>query len=134
MIDMAEAITRRGRTVVIIQSALIALMAAASVFISWHAAASLIAGGLIAMLMAWMLRRTMAKATRAAVEDPGASMRMMYVGAGVRFFVLLALMAAAIGLAKFDPLFVVGGFVVALVAGALAAKGQDSGRPDARGG
>ncbi|HHQ69051.1 MAG TPA: ATP synthase subunit I [Halothiobacillaceae bacterium] len=134
MIDMAEAITRRGRTIVVVQSSLIVLMAVASVFVSLHAATSALAGGLIAMLMAWMLRRTMTRATRAAVEDPGASMRMMYIGAGMRFFVLLALMAFAIGLVDLDPRFVVGGFVVVLVAGVLAAKGQDSGHPDARGG
>lgn len=133
MIDMAAAITRRARTIVLTQALLIAIMTLASLLVGVLASVSALVGGLIAMLISWMLRRNMTHATRVAVEDPGKSMRTMYVGAGVRFFVLLGAMAVAIGLGGLEPLYVVGAFVVALVAGALAAKGQDSGRPDVRG-
>ncbi|MFO7808009.1 ATP synthase subunit I [Guyparkeria sp.] len=126
---MAEAITRRGRRVVTLQLIVLALAGGASLVESAHASLSAAGGVVVAMLLAWMLRRTMARATELAVESPQQSMNTMYLGAAVRFVALLALMAVGLGLLKLDARFMVGAFVVALVVGVLAARGQDSGRP-----
>ncbi len=131
MSRMAEAITRRGRRVVQVQLALLVLFAGAAFFHSPHAALSAAAGVVVAMVLAWMLRRSMARATELAVESPQQSMNMMYLGAAVRFVALLALMAAGLGLLGLDARFMVGAFVAAMIAGVLAARGQDSGRPTA---
>lgn len=129
MSRMAEAITRRGRRVVTIQLIVLALAAGLALLHSPHAAMSAAAGVAVAMLLAWMLRRSMARATELAVESPQQSMNTMYLGAAVRFVALLALMAVGLGLLKLDARFMVGAFVVAMIAGVLAARGQDSGRP-----
>lgn len=129
MSRMAEAITRRGRRVVTLQLIVLALAGGASLVESAHASLSAAGGVVVAMLLAWMLRRTMARATELAVESPQQSMNTMYLGAAVRFVALLALMAVGLGLLKLDARFMVGAFVVALVVGVLAARGQDSGRP-----
>ncbi|MFN2382008.1 MAG: ATP synthase subunit I [Guyparkeria sp.] len=126
---MAEAITRRGRRVVTIQLIVLALATGLALLHSPFAALSAGAGVVVAMLLAWMLRRTMARATELAVESPQQSMNTMYLGAAMRFLALLALMAVGLGLLKLDARFVVGAFVVAMIAGVLAARGQDSGRP-----
>lgn len=126
---MAEAITRRGRRVVTVQLIVLLLAVGAAQLHSLHAALSAAGGVAVAMLLAWMLRRTMARATELAVESPQQSMNTMYLGAAVRFVALLALMAVGLGLLKLDARFMVGAFVVAMVVGVLAARGQDSGRP-----
>lgn len=126
---MAEAITRRGRRVVAVQSTVLVLGAGLALLHSPHAALSVVGGVAVAMLLAWMLRRTMARATELAVESPQQSMNTMYLGAALRFVSLLVLMAGGLGLLKLDARFMVGAFAVALVAGVLAARGQDSGRP-----
>ncbi|QGT79458.1 hypothetical protein GM160_11550 [Guyparkeria halophila] len=132
MSRMAEAITRRGRRVVTVQLAVLALGAGLALLHSPHAALSAAGGVAVAMLLAWMLRRSMARATELAVESPQQSMNTMYLGAAVRFVALLALMAVGLGLLKLDARFMVGAFVVAMIAGVLAARGQDSGRPTDR--
>ena len=129
---MAEAITRRGRRVVTVQLAVLVLGAGLALLHSPHAALSAVGGVAVAMLLAWMLRRSMARATELAVESPQQSMNTMYLGAAVRFVALLALMAIGLGLLKLDARFMVGAFVVAMIAGVLAARGQDSGRPTDR--
>lgn len=129
MSRMAEAITRRGRRVVTIQLIVLALAAGLALLYSPHAALSAAGGVAVAMLLAWMLRRTMARATELAVESPQQSMNTMYLGAASRFVALLALMAVGLGLLKLDARFMVGAFVAAMIAGVLAARGQDSGRP-----
>ncbi len=129
MSRMAEAITRRGRRVVTVQLIVLALAAGLALLHSPYAALSAGGGVAVAMLLAWMLRRTMARATELAVESPQQSMNTMYLGAAARFVALLALMAVGLGLLKLDARFMVGAFVAAMIAGVLAARGQDSGRP-----
>ncbi|MDG4868335.1 ATP synthase subunit I [Guyparkeria sp. 1SP6A2] len=114
-----------------VQVGLLVLFAGVSVFHSPHAALSAAAGVVVAMVLAWMLRRSMARATELAVESPQQSMNMMYLGAAARFVALLALMAVGLGLLGLDARFMVGAFVAAMIAGVLAARGQDSGRPTA---
>lgn len=129
MSRMADAITRRGRRVMTVQLIVLAVSVAAAWFYSPHAALSAAAGVVVAMVLAWMLRRSMARATELAVESPQQSMNTMYLGAAARFVALLALMAVGLGMFGLDARFMVGAFVVAMIAGVLAARGQDSGRP-----
>ncbi len=129
MSRMADAIDRRGRLVVLVQLVALALLGGASLLYSLHAAVSAIAGVLVAMILAWMLRRSMARATELAVEAPQRSMNTMYLGAAMRFVSLLALMAVGLGVLGLDARFMVGAFVLAMIAGVLAARGRDSGRP-----
>lgn len=129
MSRMGEAIGRRGRRVVQVQVAILVVVGGASLLHSPHAAVSAAAGVAVAMFLAWMLRRTMARATELAVESPQQSMNTMYLGAAARFVSLLVLMAAGLGLGGLDARFMVGAFVLAMVAGVLAARGRDSGRP-----
>jgi ATP synthase protein I len=126
---MDEAIRRRGRRVVAVQVGLASIAALAALLDSPLAAASAVAGALVAMVLAWMLRRTMARATELAVESPQQSMNTMYVGAAVRFIALLVLMGLGLGLLELDPPFMVGTFVLVMIGGVLAARGRDSGRP-----
>ena len=129
MSRMAEAIGRRGQRVVQVQVAVLLVVGGASLLHSPHAALSGAAGVMVAMFLAWMLRRSMAGATELAVESPQRSMNTMYLGAATRFVSLLVLMAVGLGLLGLDARFMVGGFVLAMVAGVLAARGRDSGRP-----
>jgi len=129
MSRMAEAIGRRGQRVVQVQVAVLLVVGGASLLHSPHAALSGAAGVMVAMFLAWMLRRSMARATELAVESPQRSMNTMYLGAATRFVSLLVLMAVGLGLLGLDARFMVGGFVLAMVAGVLAARGRDSGRP-----
>lgn len=129
MSRMAEAIGRRGKRVVQVQVVVLLVVGGASLLHSLHAAASAVAGVAVAMFLAWMLRRSMARATELAVESPQQSMNTMYLGAATRFVSLLVLMAVGLGLLGLDARFMVGAFVLAMVAGVLAARGQDSGRP-----
>ncbi len=129
MSRMADAIDRRGRLVVQVQLVALLLLGGASLVHSLHAALSAVAGVLVAMALAWMLRRSMARATELAVEAPQRSMNTMYLGAAMRFISLLALMAIGLGVLGLDPRFMVGSFVLAMIAGVLAARGRDSGRP-----
>jgi len=129
MTRMADAITRRGRRVLTVQLIVLAVAVAAAWFHSPHAALSAAAGVAVAMVLAWMLRRSMARATELAVESPQQSMNTMYLGAAARFVALLALMAVGLGMLGLDARFMVGAFVAAMIGGVLAARGQDSGRP-----
>ncbi|MBN2871595.1 MAG: ATP synthase subunit I [Halothiobacillaceae bacterium] len=129
MTRMAEAITRRGRRVMATHLAVLAIAVVASAFHSAHAALSAAAGVAVAAVLAWMLRRSMARATELAVESPQQSMNTMYLGAAMRFVALLVLMAVGLGAFGLDARFMVAAFVVAMIAGVLAARGQDSGRP-----
>ncbi len=131
MTAMTEGIARRGRWVLIVQGVLTALLAVV-LWLGLGASAALAAlgGGGIAVVLMGLLRLTMQRATVLAVEAPKDSLNLMYAGAALRFIVLLILFAVALGWLKLSPAPTVGGFVLVMIAGALAARGgSDSGRP-----
>lgn len=70
-------------------------------------------GGFVSMLLAWLHKRGVRKAEQRAIRDPKGSMLVLYVGAVVRFLLLIGLLGVGMGLLKLPalPLFV--GFVLA---------------------
>lgn len=59
-------------------------------------------GGLVALLLTWLLKRRVGVIARAA--EPGKSMLSLYVGVIQRFLLALAMFALALGVLKLDPL------------------------------
>lgn len=134
MTSMSDGIARRGRWVLGVQLVL-TLGLAMSLWIGLGRPAALgaLGGGAIAMVLMSLLRWTMQRATALAVEAPSDSLNLMYAGAALRFIVLLILFAVALGWLKLSPAPTVGGFVLAMLAGAVAARGgRDSGRPPSK--
>ncbi|MGC9456227.1 MAG: ATP synthase subunit I [Halothiobacillaceae bacterium] len=127
---MSEPIRRRGPRILLAQLLVLALAAGAGA-IWWDGARALAAaaGGAVSVLLLWMLRVTMQKAAETAAEDPQGSSIRLYIGAGVRFVLLLVLFAVGLGLLRLDPVGMIAGYVVVQAAGVLAAQGNLR-RPD----
>ncbi|MFW6341654.1 MAG: ATP synthase subunit I [Halothiobacillaceae bacterium] len=122
---MSEPIRRRGPRILLAQLLVLALAAGAGV-VWWDGARALAAaaGGAVSVLLLWMLRVTMQKAAETAAEDPQGSSIRLYVGAGVRFVLLLVLFAIGLGLLGLDPVGMIAGYAVVQAAGVLAAQGN----------
>lgn len=90
------------------------------------AAASAAYGGLISVVLAFLLGRGVARATDAAAESRTKSMLILYLGAALRFVLVLALFAAGLGLLKLDPLPVVAGFLGAQLVYIFGARALDN--------
>jgi len=127
---MSEPIRRRGPRILIAQFVVVTLTALLAVF--WQGlplAVASIAGGAVSIVLLLMLRITMQKAAETAAEDPQGSTVRVYIGAGVRFMLLLILFGIGLGLLKLDPVWMIAGYIAAQAAGVLAAQG-DLRRPD----
>jgi len=70
-------------------------------------------GGFVSMLLAWLHKRGVRKAEQRAIRDPKGSMLVLYVGAVVRFLLLIGLLGAGMGLLKLPALPLFAGFVLA---------------------
>ncbi|MEW6765883.1 MAG: ATP synthase subunit I [Pseudomonadota bacterium] len=70
-------------------------------------------GGLVSMLMAWLHKRGVRKAEDKALTDPKNSMLVLYVGAVVRFLLLIVALGVGMGLLKLPALPLFAGFVLA---------------------
>jgi len=70
-------------------------------------------GGLVSMLLAWLHKRGVGKAELRAISDPKGSMLVLYVGAVVRFLLLIGLLGVGMGLLKLPALPLFAGFVLA---------------------
>lgn len=68
-------------------------------------------GGFVSMLLAWLHKRGVRKAEERAASDPKGSMLVLYVGAVVRFLLLIAMLA--IGMKFLHPWPLFAGFVLA---------------------
>jgi F0F1-type ATP synthase assembly protein I len=78
---------------------------------AWEAVAALyggLAGLCITLLLLWAIKR----ASKAAQNDPGRSMKMLYISAVQRFLLALALLAMGIAVFKLNPLPMISGFVL----------------------
>lgn len=133
MTVMSDGIARRGRAVLIAQI-LVAIISAGLAF--WFAGREaffgVIGGSVIAITLMLVLGYTMRKASELAVESPQTSMNIMYVGAVVRFVLVLVLFGIALGGLKLSPLYTVASFVGVMIVGVLASRGRDSGRPKSK--
>lgn len=70
-------------------------------------------GGFVSMLLAWLHKRGVRKAEERAASDPKGSMLVLYVGAVVRFLLLIGTLAVGMGLLKLPALPLFAGFVLA---------------------
>lgn len=70
-------------------------------------------GGFVSMLLAWLHKRGVRKAELRAISDPKGSMLVLYVGAVVRFVLLIGLLGIGMGLLKLPALPLFAGFVLA---------------------
>lgn len=70
-------------------------------------------GGLVSMLLVWLHKRGVRKAEQRAISDPKGSMLVLYVGAVVRFLLLIGLLGIGMGLLKLPALPLFAGFVLA---------------------
>lgn len=101
-----------ARAVLLYQAALTGLAAAAFMYLGglWPAIAALY-GGLVAMVLSWMLKRRVTRvADDSAGVSAGKSMLLLYLGVVQRFLLVLALFALALGVLKLDPLASIAGF------------------------
>ena len=111
----------------------IALVATAAV--AWwatrgnEAAVAALFGGAAALLHAWMLRRRVALASRAAREAPGSETTVLYIGAIQRFATVFALFAIGLGGLRLLPVPLLVTFAVAqaayMVAGGIVRVRSD---------
>ncbi len=99
----------------VISTQLIISAIVATVFLikgAWESLAALY-GGLasicISVLLLWGIKR----ATEAAKDNPGKSMRILYVGAVQRFLLVLGLLALGIAVFSLDPVAMCVGFALA---------------------
>lgn len=103
-----------ARRLLLVQAALTAVLAVGWGLYSGVAdALAVVYGGLASMLLAWLHKRGVRKAEERALTDPKAGMLILYVGAVIRFFLLIALLGVGFGLLKFPPHPMLSGFVLA---------------------
>lgn len=81
-----------------------------------------VCGGMIAVVMALMLAHDVKKATACANTDPKKSMIILYVGAAIRFVLVIALFALGLGLLNLDPLATFVGFGIAQLVNVIVAR------------
>lgn len=110
---MYEDLENRARAVLTLQ--VICTLAAIAGFSLWKgllvgAAAGF--GGGIGLASTLLLRYGVKKATLKSAENPAAGMQVLYVGAAVRFFLVLVLFAIALAVFKLDPLALFCGFAL----------------------
>lgn len=81
-------------------------------------------GALVSLLLVLLLSRGVRKAAMVAQDNPRQSMLILYVGAALRFILVLALFAIGLGLLKLQPLAAFAGFGVAQITNAVAARAK----------
>ena len=77
------------------------------------AARAVVYGGATALLSAWALGLSVRKAAQVAALSPGSETPVLYIGAVVRFVLVLVLFGLGMGLLKLAPGPLLGGFIVA---------------------
>lgn len=77
----------------------------------WEALSALY-GGLVSVISISMLSRGVTQAGRNAQQDAKTSLIILYIGAAVRFVVVLVLFGVGLGVLKLVPLAMIAGFVI----------------------
>ncbi len=73
-------------------------------------------GGLISVMLSYLLGRGVKRAEAVAATNPRQSMTILYIGAAQRFFLALAAFAVGLAYLKLEPLAVFIGFAAAQLA------------------
>ena len=107
-------IEQLARRLLLVQLGLTFILALGWGFYSgYFDALAVVYGGAVSMALAWMHKRGVSKAQERAITDPKAGMLILYVGAVLRFILLIALLGVGLGLLKFEPQPMLAGFVLA---------------------
>jgi len=83
-------------------------------------------GGMISVIIAFLLGRGVARAAEAARQDPKKSMLILYVGAAQRFILVLLLFGAGLKGLNLAFLPMIAGFGGAQLAYLLSVRGNDT--------
>ncbi|HUO44145.1 MAG TPA: ATP synthase subunit I [Burkholderiales bacterium] len=104
------------------------LLAAAFFFSGkgWGAAEAVLYGGITGVAVTLLLGRSIKRASRAA-DNPGAGMRILYVGAAQRFFFVLGALALGLATLHLEPLALLVGFGLAQGGYFINARGMTRG-------
>ena len=113
---------RRVMTAQLIVAAVLAVTAI--VMFDTHHGLSVVYGGLVDLVLALLLGRSVRRAEEVAATDPKRGMTVLYVGAVQRFFLLIAMFAVGLAALRLDALAVVTGFAAARVAQVISARGM----------
>ena len=108
----------------VISTQLIVSIIVAVVFLTkgtWESLAA-VYGGLVSICISILLLWGIQRANDAAKDDPGKSMRILYIGAVQRFVAVLALIALGIALFKLSPIAIVTGFALAQIGYLLGSR------------
>ena len=131
----------KARRVVVVQLLVTAIVAAvfftAGVFASGAGdgsvrdALSALYGGLASVLLALISIKGFKSANEFALSDPKKSMMILYIGAVVRFAVVIAVLGIGLGLLKLEPMAVLIGFVLAQISYLMGVRDRKATRnPD----
>ena len=103
-----------GRRLLLVQLGLTGALALGwGLYAGWFDALAVVYGGAVSITLAWLHKRGVRKAEERALRDPKAGMLILYVGAVLRFLLLIALLGVGFGLLKFSPHPMLAGFVLA---------------------
>lgn len=102
------------RALLAAQFVLVILLTVALAFISGLPEAEAAAyGGATALISAWILGFSVGKAAQAARTAPGSETPFLYIGAVVRFVLVLVMFGLGMGMLQLAPGPLLGGFIIA---------------------
>jgi len=111
----------------VISKQLAVAVACAVFFYFYHggwAAISALYGGLVCIAATFLLLRGVTRASRAAADNPGRSMTILYIGAAQRFLLVLALLGMGLALLKLHPLGLLLGFGLAQISTMVVSRSK----------
>jgi ATP synthase protein I len=103
-----------ARRLLIAQIVLTVVLAAAwAMYADYSDGLAVIYGGAVSIFLGWLHKRGVRKAEVEAISDAKAGMLILYIGAVIRFALLVALLGVGFGLIKLAPQPMLAGFVLA---------------------
>jgi len=107
------ALVKQARKVIGVQLLVSTLVAGCFLLQGAWESLSAFYGGVASVLIALLLRRGIRRASQLAVQNPGKSMTVLYVGAVQRFVLVLGLLAVGMAGLKLSPIAMCVGFAAA---------------------
>lgn len=116
---------RQARRVLIFQL-VVAVVAGLGFLLAmdWLAGIAAVAGTGVSLASTLILRSKVTRASKLSLENPKASMLVLYVGAVQRFIVVVVLFAVAIALLELNPIALFTGFVLGQLGFLVNARGK----------
>lgn len=118
----AREVTDRAQRLIVIQALTSGVVAAGFLVAGMWDACSALYGGMISIVLAWLLSRRIRRASEATLSDPRRGMMILYVGAVQRFVLVAALLALGLAVIKLAPLPLLAGFAVTQMAYVFGAR------------